>query len=597
MCGINGIFAYRDDAPRVDRDELTLTRECMLSRGPDAAGIWIDEHARVGLGHRRLSIIDLSPAGAQPMHFGALSMIFNGEIYNYQELRDALIARGHTFVSHSDTEVMLHLFAEEGASMVTRLRGMFAIAIWDAEKKRLFLARDPYGIKPLYYADDGGTVRIASQVKALIASGRVDRQFDPAGAAGFFLRGTVPEPFTMYRAIRALPAGSYMFVDRDGAHDPVQYFLIAAVWKDAAEGGGAPLREDEVHDALLESVRYHMVADVPVGAFLSAGIDSTAIVALARESGASDLQTMTLRFEEYRGRDNDEAPLARVVAEQYGVRHAIRDLTREEFDRELPKIFAAMDQPSVDGLNSYFISMAARDFGLKVAMSGTGGDELFGGYTSFRDIPRWIPITSVLTHVPGLGRGVDRINRALAKRSRHISPKMGEIVRYGASYAGAYLVKRGRFLASELPQVLGDDIARKGLERLDLIQLIEKTITPDPGTPFARVAALESSLYLRNQLLRDMDWASMAHSLEVRVPLVDAFLLRRLAPMLVRRRERGKRVLANAPRPPLPEAVRHRRKTGFTLPINEWLRHGESGKRGWARRVYEVMFGSDRGYW
>jgi asparagine synthase (glutamine-hydrolysing) len=345
-----------------------------------------------------------------------------------------------------------------------------------------------------------------------------------------------------------------------------------------------------------------MVADVPVGAFLSAGIDSTAVVALAKESGATDLQTMTLRFAEYRGRDNDEAPLAALVAQQYGVRHAIRDLTREEFHRELPRIFAAMDQPSVDGLNSYFISMAARDFGLKVAMSGTGGDELFGGYTSFRDIPRWMPFTSVLRHVPGLPHGVDRLNRALARRSRHISPKMGEILMYGQTYAGAYVVKRGRFLASELPSVLGDDIARDGIERLDLVNLIEKTITPDPGTPYARVAALESSLYLRNQLLRDMDWASMAHSLEVRVPLVDAHLLRKLAPMLVARRGRGKQPLANAPRPPLPDSVRNRRKTGFTLPIKEWLRHEmggrvEFGKRSWARKVYEVMFANDRGYW
>jgi asparagine synthase (glutamine-hydrolysing) len=291
-----------------------------------------------------------------------------------------------------------------------------------------------------------------------------------------------------------------------------------------------------------------------------------------------------------------------MVAEQYGVRHAIRDLTREEFDRALPRIFAAMDQPSVDGLNSYFISMAARDFGLKVAMSGAGGDELFGGYTSFRDIPRWMPITSTLTHIPGLASGVASLNRALAKRSRHVSPKMGEILRYGSSYAGAYLVKRGRFLAAELPSILGEDIAREGLARLDLLNLISRTITPDPGTPYARVAALESSLYLRNQLLRDMDWASMAHSLEVRVPLVDAHLLRRLAPVLVTRRERGKQLLAAAPRPPLPDSVRHRRKTGFTLPIKEWLTQEadgpvEFGKRSWARKVYEVMFSAERGHW
>jgi asparagine synthase (glutamine-hydrolysing) len=444
---------------------------------------------------------------------------------------------------------------------------------------------------------------VASQVKALIAGGRVDRRFDPAAAAGFFLRGTVPEPFTMYRAIRALPAGSYCYIDGNGASEPVQYFSIAATLRDAVENART-VSEDErravVHDAVLESVRYHMVSDVAVGAFLSAGIDSSAVVALARESGAEDMQTMTLRFEEYRGRDNDEAPLAASVARRYGVRHTTRDLSLADFKAELPRIFAAMDQPTVDGLNSYFISKAAADVGLKVALSGTGGDELFGGYTSFRDIPRWMPITSRLSRVPGLAQGVYKLNSALARRSRHISPKMGEILRYGSSYAGAYLVKRGRFLASELPDVLGREIAEEGLQRLDILGIIERVVTPDPGNPFARVAALESSLYLRNQLLRDMDWASMAHSLEVRVPLVDAHLLARLAPVLVTRKERGKQILANAPRPPLPDAVRARRKTGFTLPIKEWLRQEgrvEFGKRSWARKVYEVMFAAENGYW
>ena len=603
MCGINGIYAYSPAAPPVDAEELLRSRECMRSRGPDAADIWIDERRRVGLGHRRLAIIDLSAAGAQPMQRGEQVIIFNGEIYNYQELRARLEAKGRTFTSHSDTEVLLALYDDMGESMLGELRGMFAIVLWDGARQRMFLARDPYGIKPLYYADDGGTLRVASQVKALIASERVDKRFDPAAAAGFFLRGTVPEPFTMYRAIRALPAGSYCYVDAHGVHEPQQYFSIAATLRDAVQNArpvSDEVRRETVHDAVLESVRYHMVADVPVGAFLSAGIDSTAVVALARESGASDLQTMTLRFEEYRGRDNDEAPLAAMVAREYGVRHTIRDLALDDFRNELPRIFAAMDQPTVDGLNSYFISKAAADMGLKVALSGTGGDELFGGYTSFRDIPRWMPITSVLSRVPGLGEGVYRLNNALAKRSRHISPKMGEILRHGASYAGAYLVKRGRFLASELPDVLGVDIAREGLERLNLLALLERTLIPDPGTPYARVAALESSLYLRNQLLRDMDWASMAHSLEVRVPLVDAHLLRKVAPVLVTRKERGKQILANAPRQRLPESIRARRKTGFTLPIREWLQKEgrvEFGKRSWARKVYEVMFSSENGYW
>ncbi|HEX2122088.1 MAG TPA: asparagine synthase (glutamine-hydrolyzing), partial [Thermoanaerobaculia bacterium] len=430
MCGINGIFAYRDTAPGVDAEELIRSRECMRARGPDAADVWVSSDGRVGLGHRRLAIIDLSPGGAQPMRRGERVIIFNGEIYNYRELRARLEAGGRTFTSHSDTEVLLALFDEMGEAMLSELRGMFAVAIWDGAARRMLLARDPYGIKPLYYADGGGTLRVASQVKALIAGGNVSKQFDPAAAAGFFLRGTVPEPFTMYRAIRALPAGSYVWIDADGVHEPRQYFSIAATLRDAVDRAQS-VSDDErlaaVHDAVLESVRYHMVADVPVGAFLSAGIDSTAVVALARESGADDLQTMTLRFEEYRGRDNDEAPLAELVARQYGVRHTIRDLSLSDFKAELPRIFAAMDQPTVDGLNSYFISKAAAELGLKVALSGAGGDELFGGYTSFRDIPRWIPVTRVLARVPGLGEGVYRLNTALAKRSRHVSPKMGEI--------------------------------------------------------------------------------------------------------------------------------------------------------------------------
>jgi asparagine synthase (glutamine-hydrolysing) len=603
MCGINGIYAYSAAAPPVDPDELLRSRECMRSRGPDAADVWLSDDRRVGLGHRRLAIIDLSVGGAQPMRRGERVIVFNGEIYNYQELRARLEAKGRTFTSHSDTEVLLHLYDEMGEAMLTELRGMFAIVLWDGAKQRMFLARDPYGIKPLYYADAGGTLRVASQVKALIGGGQVDKQFDPAAAAGFFLRGTVPEPFTMYRAIRALPAGSYCYVDANGVREPQQYFSIAATLRDAVENARRVSDEERqaiVHDAVLESVRYHMVADVPVGAFLSAGIDSTAVVALARESGATDLQTMTLRFEEYRGRDNDEAPLAALVAREYGVRHTIRDLALADFRNELPRIFAAMDQPTVDGLNSYFISKAAAEMGLKVALSGTGGDELFGGYTSFRDIPRWMPVTSLLSRIPGLGEGVYRLNSALAKRSRHISPKMGEILRHGSSYAGAYLVKRGRFLMSELPAVLGTEIAREGIERLDLLAILERTLTPDPGTPYARVAALESSLYLRNQLLRDMDWASMAHSLEVRVPLVDAHLLRKVAPVLVTRKDRGKQILANAPRQPLPAIVRARRKTGFTLPIREWLQQEgrvEFGKRSWARKVYEEMFSPTNGYW
>ena len=299
MCGINGIFAYHYAANPIDRDELVRTRDHMAARGPDGKGEWISEDGHVGFGHRRLSIIDLSEAGAQPMTSadGKLVVTFNGEIYNYRSLRKRLEAKGRVFRSQSDTEVLLHLYVEKGEAMVHDLRGMFAFAIWDSERKRLFLARDPYGIKPLYYADDGWTLRFASQVKALLAGGKVSRDPEPAGQVGFYLWGSVPEPFTTFRQIRILPAGCTAVVDRIGMHSPNHYDSIAAVYCDAearSETSKPKDRVAKIGTALLDSVRHHLIADVPVGAFLSAGIDSGAIVGLMRDAGQNDIQTVTL---------------------------------------------------------------------------------------------------------------------------------------------------------------------------------------------------------------------------------------------------------------------------------------------------------------
>src|SRR5262245_10679942 len=285
MCGINGIFAYHYAANPVDRAELLRTRDHMASRGPDGKGDWVTADGRVAFGHRRLSIIDLSNTGSQPMVNvkGNLVITFNGEIYNYRALRKELEAKGHSFCSQSDTEVLLHLYATKGEAMVHHLRGMFAFAIWDAARRCLFLARDPYGVKPLYYADDGWTFRFASQVKALLAGGAVPQDEEPAGQVGFYLFGSVPEPFTTYRAIRALPAGATLLVNRIGAHDPRRYHTIAQVYKEAEstrrDSGavGDSRTRVEIREALLDSVRHHLVADVPVGAFLSAGIDSSAL--------------------------------------------------------------------------------------------------------------------------------------------------------------------------------------------------------------------------------------------------------------------------------------------------------------------------------
>jgi len=552
----------------------------MKHRGPDGFGEWFSKDGRVGLGHRRLAIIDLSEAGEQPManEDGSVQVVFNGEIYNYQILRERLIRQGHVFRSQADSEVLVHLYEERGEEMVDDLRGMFAFALWDARQNQMLLARDPYGIKPLYYADDGWTVRAASQVKALLVGNQVSALPEPAGIAGFYLTGSVPEPFTCYQEIRAVPAGSMVWVNHLGASEPRRYFSIARVFHDA-RGEGSRLSEPElkevVHDTLLDSLRHHLISDVPVSAFLSAGIDSGTVLALAREAGATDLKTVTLAFEEYRSTRNDEAPLAREVAQTYGTSHCTRPLDEAEFQRDLPKIIEAMDQPSIDGVNTYFISKAAAEMGIKVALSGLGGDELFSGYPAFLDVPGWVSRSHAASAIPGFGK----LTRALAASflPRDASPKLAGIFEYGGTYPGAYLLRRGLFMPWELKEILGEEMAREGLRRLAPLRMIENAIKPDPRLPYSRVATLEASLYMRNQLLRDTDWASMAHSIEVRVPLVDSEVLKSLAPVLSRQPElASKRLLAKIATPSLPSSVCERDKTGFTVPLNSWMEKNKS---------------------
>jgi asparagine synthase (glutamine-hydrolysing) len=586
MCGINGIFAYHYAANPVDGAELTRTRDHMARRGPDGSGAWLSGDERVGLGHRRLAFIDLSEAGAQPMASadGQLMITFNGEIYNYRELRRDLEAKGRVFRSNSDTEVLLQLYAEKGSAMVHDLRGMFAFALWDEQRRQMVLARDPYGIKPLYYADDGWTFRFASQVKALLSGGAVSRDPDPAGLTGFYLFGSVPEPFTTWRAIRSLPAGCTMVVDRSGAGAPARYHSIASVYQ-SAETMPAPAARgmDAIQAALRDSVRSHLIADVPVGAFLSAGIDSTALVGLMRDAGASDIQTITIGFEEFRAKPQDEAPLAAEVARLYGTRHTSRVVTKREFEADLPLIMEAMDQPSIDGINTWFVSKAAHELGLKAAISGLGGDEAFGGYPSFRDLPRWVGALAVPSRIPLLGRAASMLATPLAG-AFGANPKAAGMLEFGGTYAGAYLLRRGLFMPAELGHVLDPDTIRDGLRRLAPLDLIAGELKPTPRSAFARVATLESALYMRNQLLRDTDWASMAHSLEVRVPLVDSVLLAELArhtPLIAG--AQGKQILARAPGQALPASVTERRKTGFTTPVDMWMQSRVGQRTGNAR--------------
>lgn len=574
MCGIACIYQFRH-AAKVDHDELTAISDAMEARGPDASGIWFSADCCIGLAHRRLSIIDLSEQGAQPMASadGGIIVSFNGEIYNYRQLRTELESKGHRFRSHSDTEVLLHLYAEKGIGMLNDLRGMFAFALWDTREERLYLARDPYGIKPLYYTKDEHAFRAASQIRALRAGGKISRQFESAAVAGFFLLGSVPEPWTIYKGVMALPAGTYLRVDRQGIADPVSYCDIGAVLAEASRTSIA-IAPDEAQEmiasALRDSVMAHMVADVPIGLFLSSGIDSGALAGVVAQEGLT-LETLTLGFNEYTGTADDEIPMATKLASYYNMRHQEVNISRADFMSALPKILMDMDQPSIDGINTWLVSRAAAGLGWKVAISGVGGDELFGGYSSFHDIPRWMRLFYLPSRLPVLPRAFHAIFSRVAADVPALSPKFASMPRYTGNFAGAYLLKRGLFLPEELPTVMGHDESVEGLSRLNILATINRPLN---GHEWRRdgfaVSAMESSLYMRNQLLRDADWAGMAHSLEIRTPLVDVNLLKKIVPALAsigHRQDKQPLELVRS----LPKEFLHRKKTGFTVPIENWL--------------------------
>ena len=600
MCGIAGIFAYLDVAPKVDRAELARMNTRMAPRGPDGSGDWHSNDERVGFTHRRLAIIELSDLGAQPMHSedGTLTIPFNGEIYNYPDLRAEVVAKGYRFRSHSDTEVLLQLYRDRGPSMVEALRGMFAFGLWDARNRCLVLARDPLGIRPLYYADDGWTVRFASTAKALLAGGAVSRDPDPAGIVGFHLFGCVPEPFTVWQDIRAVPAGCVLTVDGSGPRAPRPYYDVAsALARRAAEASRHPAdAREQLSAAVHDSVRHHLVADVPVAVFLSAGLDSGALLGTMAELGARDTLAVTLAFEEFRGKALDEAPLAAEIAARYGARHVVRTVDRAEFERDLPAILDAMDLPSTDGINTWFVAKAAREAGIKVALSGLGADECFGGYESFVDVPRSVHLLRPFDFLPGVGALARRLLSGGIGESLGLHPKAAGVLEYGGDWAGAYLLRRSVYMPWELRDLLEPAVLKEGLRRLAPLSRIAGVLKDGRSLgDFDRVAALETSLYMRNQLLRDADWAGLAHSIEIRVPYVDPFFLAALPPGKALATFNAKAAVADVPRPPLPAASRGRRKTGFVTPVGRWLSEAagviddgsfSTASRAWLRRVW-----------
>lgn len=570
MCGIAGIMAHAGYPP-VDADLLKSSSDALRERGPDSQGIWLDPAQSIGFAHRRLSIIDLSDAASQPMHHvgNRYSIIFNGEIYNYRALRAELSARGEVFRTHGDTEVILALYAREGAAMLRRLRGMYAIAIWDAETRSLFLARDPYGIKPLYYAEQASRFSFASQVRALLTDKAISRRLSLPGYAGYQLWGSIPEPHTLFDAVKSLPAGHFLRVSSSGSMaGPVEFDTLTEHYHPRAKR----MDKGDIRSALLDSVQHHLEADVEVGCFLSGGIDSGALVGLMRDCGQMRIKTFTLAFGEFRGTELDEADAAAAVARQYATDHHVETISQADFSNSLPAILEAIDQPTIDGVNTWFVSRAVHRAGLKVALSGVGGDELFCGYSTFDTVPAMVRRMAALHRMPLLGPTVGKVLSGVARQALGSRPKAAHYVAHSRSISDAYILRRSVRPPAQLIDEDHQGIMVQGLEQLAAEQGLDAMIA---GVTHSRqqVSILESGQYMRNQLLRDSDWASMAHSLELRTPLVDIALLDRVARYQPYFSESaGKKLLGTAPSVPLPPDVLNRKKSGFAIPVAQWIR-------------------------
>ncbi len=557
MCGIAGILSNDYSQEKL---EILLQRmqSRLQHRGPDDQGIYISTNCQAALTHTRLSILDLSPAGHQPMSLadGRYWITFNGEIYNFQELRHTLLSQGEQFHSQTDTEVILKLYQRFGADCVHQLRGMFAFAIWDDLEKTCFIARDPLGIKPLYYCVAGSTLVFASELRAILATGLPAMTLSMEGLYGYLVSGSVPEPHTLIEGIHCLAAGHWLRWQA-GTVTQSQYWQINFTPEAIAPSEAA----QKVRYALIDSIKHHFVSDVPVGIFLSGGIDSTAVVALASQTQSNQLRTYSIAFEEP---DWNEGEISSKVAQQFGTDHTEYKITAS-LGRELfPKYLAAIDQPSIDGFNTFCVSQVAHKDGTKVVLSGLGGDELFGGYKSFQKVPQMVRCSQRLQALhpirTAVGIGLERWgNSPQVKR-------LGDFLQQTPNSATAYRSFRGIFSHREACA-----IAKHYFPDQALPQHNQSNPSPNFLSLEDEVSVLELSGYMRNQLLRDSDVMSMAWGLELRVPLVDRALLEAISsiPSPIRLAT-GKQLLIQAV-PELPSWVVNRPKQGFSFPFQRWI--------------------------
>jgi len=592
MCGISGSIGG-------DR-ELAATRvarmmAAMIRRGPDEDGVLTESGAVLGM--RRLSIIDLG-GGRQPVYNedGTVGVVFNGEIYNFPQLRSSLETAGHRFRTRSDTEVIVHAYEEWGEGCVEHLRGMFAFALWDGRNQssrangnksapRVLLARDRLGIKPLYYALANGTLLFASEVRALLASGAIERRIEPKSVEAYMLYGSVVEPMTMIKDVFSLPPGHAMMISCDAPSTvkPTCYWSVGATRREKPVEASTSLESAArmVRPLLEDAVRSHLIADVPLGLFLSSGMDSMALAALAsRERGG--LHTFTVVFPE---QEFSEAPAARAIAKRFDTEHRELLVSASDMESRLGEAVEALDQPSMDGVNTFFVSWAARQVGLKVALSGLGGDEVFGGYPTFRLTPRVARWQALARSVPGFARIA--VAAIIQGSSRHLKlPRQSDALRKSlaiwkepSALPHPYFFTRSLFTPEQVTGLLSASAPSRNRDSNNSSPwqawLAESVSQSAQFEGDSAVSCLELRTYMVDTLLRDTDTMSMHHSLEVRVPLLDHPLVEAaiaLPDSAKRRPAISKALLAESLKDLLPADAGRQTKRTFTFPWARWLR-------------------------
>jgi asparagine synthase (glutamine-hydrolysing) len=600
MCGIAGFYSFAGSISREHAEAALRVTSRLAHRGPDDSGFFEDD--TVILGHRRLSILDLSPGGHQPMsnEDGTVRIAFNGEIYNFLELRQTLADAGHCFRSRSDTEVLIHGYEEWGIEkLLEKIRGMFAFALYDSRKPQLILARDRFGIKPLYYTAGPRDqwIAFASETKALVNGGLASSELDRRALAGFLLFGSIPAPWTIRRRIRCLPAGHYLVLSPCHDLEPRRYWDFAEATANERRQSDAP----SIAESLHEAVASHLMSDAPLGVFLSGGMDSAVIAAIASRVHAGPLRTVTITFGEGA---YDEAENARAASRAFATDHHELRITSADFLNEMPSFLAAMDQPTNDGVNTYFVSKAAREIGLKVVLSGLGGDEVFWGYRHYSWLEGRMPWLKLLLGLP------NPLRRSILAASSLYGQATGQekFLRLGylsgpPTAGGLYFMARGFFPALQVSRLLGVSAG-------ELKCLVEEVLASSGQTDGAAFNQLEMGRYLHDQLLRDADVFSMAHSIETRIPFLDHELACRAACLPAEaKRANGinKPALLAALPHPIVAAAAHRKKMGFTFPIGQWLtnnlepmremaRHSDSLDARETGRLFRA-FGAGRLHW